>query len=121
MKLNMHFFIQVFFFCHQRPDRSFHFKGKPFPLCARCTGLLVGYLLSIILFFFTGLLKAWIVILLIIPMIIDGTGQLLGKWTSTNPRRFLTGFPAGIGISFIFFTIFNYSYTLGQILGKHFS
>lgn len=25
--------------CHQRPDRSFRLAGRPFPACARCTGL----------------------------------------------------------------------------------
>ena len=29
--------------CHQRADRSFYWKGRKFPLCARCTGVLVGY------------------------------------------------------------------------------
>ena len=32
--------------CHQRADRSFYWKGRKFPLCARCTGVLVGYILA---------------------------------------------------------------------------
>lgn len=28
--------------CHQRPDRSFHLRGVPLPVCARCTGLYLG-------------------------------------------------------------------------------
>ncbi|MEI3349189.1 MAG: DUF2085 domain-containing protein [Dysosmobacter sp.] len=28
--------------CHQRPDRSFFFHGKQFPVCARCTGVFLG-------------------------------------------------------------------------------
>ena len=30
--------------CRCRPDRSFHFRGRPFPICARCTGILCGFL-----------------------------------------------------------------------------
>ena len=33
--------------CHQRADRSFYWKGRKFPLCARCTGVLVGYILAV--------------------------------------------------------------------------
>ena len=29
--------------CHQMPERSFFFKGYQFPVCERCTGLLIGY------------------------------------------------------------------------------
>ena len=25
--------------CHQRPDRSFHSSGHPWPVCGRCSGL----------------------------------------------------------------------------------
>lgn len=36
--------------CHQRPDRSFFYKGYQFPVCARCTGLFVGYFVGIAIF-----------------------------------------------------------------------
>lgn len=115
-KLN--FILQIFFFCHQRPDRSFHYKGKKFPICARCTGMAVGYLLSIILVIFFGILDLWIIALLILPMAIDGTGQLFGKWTSNNIRRFLTGLPGGIGIIYIFYVTGYQVYLFGQYVGR---
>lgn len=37
--------------CHQMPERSFSYKGKQFPVCARCTGIFIGQLISYALFF----------------------------------------------------------------------
>ena len=36
--------LPVFFGCHCRSDRSFFWKGKQLPICARCTGELAGIL-----------------------------------------------------------------------------
>ncbi|KUF34349.1 MULTISPECIES: DUF2085 domain-containing protein [Lysinibacillus] len=115
---NINFILRVFFFCHQRPDRSFHYKGRKLPLCARCTGMAVGYLLSIILVILLGIFDLWIIALLILPMAIDGTGQLFGKWTSNNNRRFLTGLIGGIGIIYIFYTIGYQFFLFGQYVGR---
>lgn len=119
LKKNLNFLLQVFFFCHQRPDRSFHYKGKKFPLCARCTGMAVGYLLSILLVIVIGLLDLWLIALLILPMAIDGTGQLFNKWTSNNIRRFITGLPGGIGIIYIFYTVTHQVFLFGQYVGRN--
>lgn len=119
MEKNLNFLLQVFFFCHQRPDRSFHYKGKKFPLCARCTGMACGYLSSILLVIFLGIIDFWIIALLILPMAIDGIGQLLNKWTSNNIRRFLTGVFGGISIIYIFFTIAYQVFLLGQYVGRY--
>ncbi|PQL91928.1 DUF2085 domain-containing protein [Apibacter adventoris] len=29
--------------CHQKPERSFFWKRKQFPLCARCTGIYIAF------------------------------------------------------------------------------
>jgi len=34
--------------CHQIEARTFHIGGRPFPLCARCTGLFIGAMLGLI-------------------------------------------------------------------------
>jgi len=34
--------------CHTLPDRTFRFGGEALPLCARCTGVYVGFLLTMI-------------------------------------------------------------------------
>ena len=40
--------------CHQIPERSFFAHTHQFPLCARCTGMYLGALLSLLFHFFRG-------------------------------------------------------------------
>ena len=114
MNARIQFIFNVFFMCHRLPERSFFYKGKQFPICARCTGLALGYILSFVVLILAGLLPLWAILLLIIPTAIDGTGQLFGKWHSNNSRRFVTGTFAGIGVFFILFHIGAHAYHLGQ-------
>lgn len=96
-------FLRIFFGCHGRADRSFFFHGRQFPICARCTGELVGILCGIPIAVFAGYANFPIIILMMVPMVIDGTVQLLTSYESNNRRRFLTGFL--FGIAFVFFLI----------------
>ena len=98
-------FLAIAFMCHQMPERSFHINGKPLPLCARCTGILAGYFLGIILACITRCKNYLFVLLLIIPMIIDGWIQFIFKIESNNFRRFITGILGGIGIIYLFISI----------------
>lgn len=83
--------------CHRREDRSFRFKGKVFPLCARCTAIYLGYMTTPVFLMFSVTIPLWISLVLSIPMIIDGYTQLW-KWReSNNTLRFLTGFLFGLG------------------------
>ncbi len=83
--------------CHQIPDRSFFYKGYQFPVCARCTGIIFGYIVSIISFVYGFKLNNLYCILLIMPMILDGTIQYFTKYISNNFKRMLTGFLSGFG------------------------
>jgi len=86
-----------FSLCHQKPERSFFWKGKQLPLCARCTGIHLGYF-SVPLFLF-GIVEIpflW-TIFLILPTYIDGLVQAYFDIESTNTRRFITGLASGIG------------------------
>ncbi len=87
-----------FAYCHQKPERSFFFRGKQFPICARCTGIHLGYLFMPIFMF--GLLDwgFWLTIALILPTYIDGTVQAYTSYRSNNFLRFTTGLMAGIGL-----------------------
>lgn len=108
--------LQALFYCHRLPERSFSYRGKPFPICARCTGILLGYLIGIIYAFIFGKIALHLCILLIIPLVIDGGGQLVSKWKSTNYRRFFTGILAGVGTDFLLFGIIAFGFKHGQQL-----
>ncbi len=98
-------FLAIAFMCHQKPERSFHFRGKQFPLCARCTGIFVGYFFGIVTAYTTHCEKYLYFLLLILPMIIDGSIQNILKIESNNCRRFITGFLGGIGIIYLLISI----------------
>ena len=99
--------------CHQRPDRSFFMGKYQFPVCARCTGILAGHVIGIILAFIQTC--SWeIGILLSIPMILDGSTQYLHWRESNQILRFLTGISGGVGVVQILAYIFRK--TIGGIL-----
>ncbi|MDR2545468.1 MAG: DUF2085 domain-containing protein [Methanobrevibacter sp.] len=76
--------------CHRKPDRSFYLNSHKFPICARCTGLVTGFLISLILELNLIILPL-IVGFCCIPLIIDGGLQLLTDYESNNFKRFMTG------------------------------
>ena len=83
--------------CHRMPERSFFWKGKQFPVCARCTGIYFGYITYPIFAFDLVYLHSIYAILLILPTFTDGLLQAKLGLTSTNWRRVTTGFMAGTG------------------------
>ncbi len=85
------------FYCHRRPERSFFFRGRQFPVCSRCTGILVGY--CSIPLFFLHILKLNLLwsLLVLLPMLLDGYTQAMGYRCSNNILRFVTGLLFGIG------------------------
>lgn len=90
--------------CHQLPERSFFYKGKQFPVCARCTGVLLGQLFALI----TGpCLKISIPTSLCFlgTMGMDWFIQAAGVKPSTNTRRFITGILGGFGLFSFYFSI----------------
>ncbi|WP_081098782.1 DUF2085 domain-containing protein [Clostridium beijerinckii] len=94
--------LNYMFFCHQLPERSFFFRGHQFPLCARCTGILLGYLLGLTYVILSKNIHIIIELLLMLPLLIDGFGQYLMYFKSTNTRRLITGILAGISTICLF-------------------
>lgn len=83
--------------CHQRPDRSFFFRGRQFPVCARCTGVLVGEILAIGLRFFIKP-QFMICVDFTLILLIDWMIQHFKIKESTNFRRLITGILGGFGL-----------------------
>ena len=120
MRAFIYKWLPIFFGCHCRKERSFHFRGIQFPICARCTGELVG----MILFF---CLCAWYIpnlgltVLLMIPLLIDGFLQFLTSYESTNSRRFVTGLLFGYACACLFVKSILFVYHAGydSFLERH--
>ncbi|WP_347460374.1 DUF2085 domain-containing protein [Clostridium beijerinckii] len=87
--------------CHQMYDRSFSFRGFQFPVCARCTGIYLGYIIAVILFIIKVKISLNICGISILIMICDGLLQLFKIKKSTNIRRLFTGVSFGIGLAFL--------------------
>ena len=86
--------------CHQKQERSFFINGNQMPFCSRCTAIWFGIPIGLfLLVFYTIELNEKIlgmIIISILPLAIDGIGQLIGLWESTNILRVITGLPVGI-------------------------
>lgn len=87
--------------CHQRPDRSFFYKNKQFPICARCTGVIIGQILAITAFLLNFKLNLMISIVFCAIMFCDWLIQKLKIKESTNIRRLITGLLGGYGYATI--------------------
>ncbi|MGL5021560.1 MAG: DUF2085 domain-containing protein [Mycoplasmatales bacterium] len=86
--------------CHGKTSRSFIYNSRKFPVCARCTGILIGLPIGFIVSFFY-LPNNFMIFLLILPLIIDGFLQLLTSYESNNIRRLITGVLFGYSIHII--------------------
>lgn len=97
-------------FCHRMPSRTIWISEIPMGLCSRCSGIYLSLLSTLFLSFIQQdvfkrkNLKYAIVLLL--PLIIDGTLQFIGPYTSSNIIRLTTGllFGFSLGYLIIYFT-----------------
>lgn len=95
--------------CHQISSRSFSLNGNQLPICIRCVGIFAGIPLGILFSLITktktgqALVKEVIILIGIgiLPIVIDGGGQLIGFWESSSLSRTVTGFMGGITISYL--------------------
>lgn len=103
------------FGCHQRADRSFSIGNYQFPVCARCTGIIISTIIAYIVYFKRKIefgKSVW----MIVPMVIDGTLQYSRICESNNKRRFITGMLGGFGCTCIRLNLFmNLIHTLNKI------
>ncbi|MDF2700531.1 MAG: hypothetical protein K0Q49_2090 [Haloplasmataceae bacterium] len=81
--------------CHQFQSRSFFYRNFQFPICARCTGIIIGeFILAPIslLFSYNNIIFN---IMLLSIMVTDGLLQYFKILESNNIRRLITGLMGG--------------------------
>jgi len=87
-------------FCHGIPERCLILWNVPMPICARCTAIYAGLLVSFAAFLILPRMREsvarMVLLAAVIPMAIDGLSQLVQLRLSTNPLRIETGLLAGI-------------------------
>ena len=83
--------------CHQKPERSFFIGKYQFPFCTRCSGILFGVLIGLMFSLVVHLENFYLMVLLCIPMIIDGFVQKYTQYFSNNKKRLITGLIFGFG------------------------
>jgi len=87
-------------FCHGIPERCLYLWGVPMPICARCTAIYAGLILSFVVFLILPRMRESVARIVLyaalVPMAVDGLTQLAGLRLSTNPLRLETGLLAGV-------------------------
>ena len=86
--------VSLYWQCHQLQERSFFIKRRQVPLCARCTGVLIGpvlFPLCLVRFSWT------VLVILLVAFFADALTQFLGLRSSNNPLRFASGIGFSVG------------------------
>lgn len=91
--------------CHQIPERCFKIKGYIFPICARCTGVVLGEAISLTMLLLGYKLNILTNIILLLIMGLDWFIQYINIIESTNMRRFITGILGGYAIINLYYYI----------------
>src|SRR5882724_7924872 len=87
--------------CHQLPERSFFIAGHQFAICARCTGLYLGFTLAVLLYPLIRPIRTTVtparkwLFLAAMPLAVDFGLGFLGVWENTHSSRLLSGLLLG--------------------------
>ena len=100
--------------CHQRPERSFHFWGAQFPVCARCAGIYAGAALTAII---ASAIRHWTDVNRVLhdawPALsaaaLPTVLTFAYEWTSgdmpSNGIRFAAGLPLGAAVMWLVISV----------------
>jgi uncharacterized membrane protein len=87
-------------FCHGIPSRCLTIWNVPMPICARCTAIYAGMLISVLVFAVMPRLPEIVARVMLIAstaaIALDGVTQAFHLRESTNELRLITGFAFGI-------------------------
>ena len=93
--------------CNGIADRAPNILGICFPLCYRCTFVIISFFITLFLIYKKEISIKYIWLLLL-PLIIDGCLQTFLMIESHNIRRSITGMLFGIAMAFIVNKIYNF-------------
>jgi uncharacterized membrane protein len=86
-------------YCHQKDHRSWTLNGNQMPVCARDIGLFIGIFIGCIFgASYRKGIRILVLLLLLVPMAIDGGLQSITSYESFNLLRLATGMIGGFGI-----------------------
>lgn len=94
--------------CHQKEERCFKIYNYIFPICARCTGIIISFILVLVLLSLKKYVNIIISIFFLLVMCLDWGLQYFKIKESTNTRRFLTGLIGGFGMSYLYYYIITF-------------
>lgn len=83
--------------CHQVADRSFLCFGQPLAVCARCTGIYLGFWLGLGFYPFRrgwrriSLPSGRVFLIFSTPIVLDTAANFLGFWQTAPALRLATG------------------------------
>ncbi|MFG6379455.1 MAG: DUF2085 domain-containing protein [Lachnospiraceae bacterium] len=93
--------------CHQLPERSFFYKGKQFPVCARCTGVFIGQTCAVVISLTKIKISTIKSLFLLSIMGFDWFIQEINIKESNNIRRLITGIAGGFGLFNLYINTFR--------------
>lgn len=103
--------------CHQLPARSFIAGGHQLPVCARDTGIYVGFVVALVVTALlergrrrTGMPPAWLLgvgAAFVLAMAWDGITSYAGLRETTNLLRLITGVGTGFALTLVVVPILN--------------
>lgn len=108
----MHFFGRAI--CHQLEERSLFVDGKPLSVCARCTGIYIGIFSTLLYLHLFKRKRAitiptikmsFFLLLLTVPLMIDGLGSYFILFDSNNLRRLITGIIFGFTLPYFIYPL----------------
>ena len=90
------------FLCHGIEERCLTIGEGRMAVCSRCFGIYAGALAGIALWLVTRrAVPVALLVVMAIPLLIDGGTQAVGLRESTNLLRLATGVPAGASLLFL--------------------
>jgi uncharacterized membrane protein len=87
--------------CHQMAARSYYLNDNQLPICSRDLGIFIGIVVGLAITVVVNFRpRFYMVVLLALPMALDGGIQAITDYESNNLLRTATGLLAGIALAF---------------------